>query len=200
MVTVTFGVAHPNSQQRNPQVPVIQTWNIERTSCLQFGPGIIAANLLKYKSWEVFTPTISLLLKNYFDCVELNIPKRIGLRYINRILIPENDIKISDYFRIDMSFPETLINPNAFDVTLIKETNVNQIAITTKVRFASDSLKPGEKGVAFLFDIDSFVTKSIPLDIKDILRITDLCHDCLEEIFESTLTDKIRIIFGGIKK
>lgn len=200
VITVTLGTAHPSIQQRNPQGPVIQAWNPERTSCLQFGPGIIAANLLKYKGWELFIPSISLILKSYFDCAYPKAAKRIGLRYINRILIPENNVKISDYFQMDISFPDTLLNPHAFDITLIKETVFNQLEITTKVRFASDSLKPGEKGVAFLLDIDSFVTNNIPLEPKGILQITDSCHGCLEEVFESALQDKTRNIFGGVKK
>lgn len=200
VVTITLGTGMPGDQQSTPQVPTMQSWNNERTGCLQIGPGIIAANILKYQNWENFTPIINLLLKSYFECARPKNAKRIGMRYINRFVIPEDNVKITDYFRIDFSLPETLADSNAFDLTIMKNSICNHVDIVTKLRFASDSLKPNEKGVAFLLDIDSFVTNNIPLDSEGILQKVHLCHEILEEMFESILQDNVRVLLGGVQK
>lgn len=201
-VMVTIGTASPleDNQPSSLQTPLLQAWNAERSSCLQIGPGIIAANSLKYQEWESFTPAIKLLLNSYFEYAKPEISKRIGIRYINRFVIPENNVNLSEYFSIGISLPNTLVDSSAFDITLLKSTQFNNYEITTKLRFASDFLKLGENGVVFLLDIDSFVVKNIPTDPKCILQIADFCHDYLENVFESILHDKTRNLLGAKPK
>ncbi len=193
---ITFAVGTTSSQVKDQpliQAPLMQAWNEERTSCLQIGPGIVAANDTKYLCWQKFTQSIDLLLSSYFDCAKPLETKKVGFRCINRFLIPSESVAITDYFRLGLALPDSLFGSSGFDITLLKEFN----DIFAKIRFASDSLKPNENGVAFILDIDSFITKNIITDPKDILEKTLACHDLLKEIFESILQEKMRVLLDG---
>lgn len=180
------------------QAPVLQAWNEERTSCLQIGPGIIAANEKKYVDWENFTPSVRLLLKSYFECAKPIETKKVGFRCINRFLIPEDNVVLTDYFKMGLALPNTLLGSKGFDITVLKDDSYKNFDLTARVRFASDSLRTDEKGVAVILDIDSFVTKNINTKQNSILETTTACHDYLKQIFESVLQNKTRHLIGGV--
>ena len=200
IITVAIGIS-PSKVSEKPfiQAPVMQAWNEERTSCLQIGPGIIAANDMKYLHWQDFTQSIELLLKSYFECAKPLETKKVGFRCINRFLIPESSVAISDYFCLGLSLPNTLHGSKGFDVTLLKESSYDCHEIIAKIRFASDSLLPNEDGVAFILDIESFAVKDVDANPKDILKVASSCHDHLKEIFESFLQNKMRMLLGGVQ-
>ncbi len=181
----------------NLQTPVIQAWNENHNRCLQVGPGIIAANDTAYLNWEVFSENIQLLLDKYFDCISPSSTQRVGYRCINRFLIPNENIVLSDYFRLNFSLPNELLNPKGLGLNISKEITFNKTNISVIVRFLSDSLRDNETGVALLLDIDSFVTENIDVDRHAILKTATHCHDLEKIIFESLLKDKLRELLGG---
>lgn len=200
-IIVSIGTAPPDSAPIIAQAPTIQTWNDKRTKCLQLGAGVISANILdySYQGWESFKKTIDLLLNSYFQCTQPHSSKRVGVRYINRFVFPEENIMFSEYFNLNVSLPTLLKTINAFDLNLINSIPYEGHNITMKIRFSSDTLRPDEQGVAFILDIDSFVINTIPVDYAGILQIAGLCHDYLKAVFESTLQDKTRMFLGGVK-
>lgn len=199
VITIVVGTTSSQTdvQPTYPQIPLMQAWNAERSGCLQIGPGIITANEKKYQSWEKFTQSIKLLLNSYFDCIRPVIAKKIGIRCINRFLIPTDNVKLSDYFNIGLALPELLSGSSSFDITLTKESSYDTYDLITKIRFTTDPLKLGEAGVAFILDIDSFIVNNIPTDSKGILSIATLCHHHMKDLFESILNDKTRSLLEG---
>ncbi len=182
-----------------PQAPVIQTWDEKENKCLQVGPGIIAANDRAYKNWESFSKTIKTLLESYFECASPTSLQRIGYRCINRILIPREDISLSEYFKIGFALPSELLNPTELSFIFSKEFTFNSVNVMVVIRFSSTPLKTNETGVAFLLDIDSFVTENVDIKKNEILTKASICHDVEKIIFESLLKDKLRELLGGNK-
>jgi uncharacterized protein (TIGR04255 family) len=190
----------PNNDLSLLQAPRMQAWNESRTSCLQIGPGIIAANETKYLDWETFTESIKMLLKGYFDCVQPLETQKIGFRCINRFVIPEEKVMISDYFRIGLALPNELQGVEGFGVNLFKKILNNNVEISVVIRFASDVLKIDERGMAFILDIDSYILKDLGTDARVILDAATQCHNSLKFVFESILQDKMRILLGGVRR
>lgn len=200
VITFTIGTKPAQMKDLPPvQAPVMQAWNEERTRCLQIGPGIVTANDKKYLDWENFTKSIELLLNSYFECAQPLKTKKVGFRCINRFLIPENNIIISDYFRIGLALPNSLQASKGFEVNFLKIINYKEYEVNAKIKFASESLKPHENGVAFILDIECFTLNDTTTNKHNILEKAATCHYCLKEIFESLLQDKIRTIMEGFK-
>lgn len=179
------------------QTPVMQAWNENHNSCLQIGPGIISANDISYLNWERFSDNIKILLDGYFDCASPSIAQRIGYRCINRFVIPSENTVLSDYFRLGCILPNELINPSGLGFNIFKEYDFKNKKISIILKFYSDTLREGEKGVAFLLDIDSFATEEITVEKQAILNAVSDCHDLEKIIFESLLQDKTRALMGA---
>jgi uncharacterized protein (TIGR04255 family) len=200
IITITIGTKPAQIKESPPvQAPVMQAWNEERTRCLQIGPGIVTANDKKYLDWEDFTQSIELLLKSYFECTQPIETKKVGFRCINRFVIPEINVIVSDYFRIGLALPNSLQGSKGFDVTFLKDTDYNGHEVSAKIRFTSESLKSDEYGVAFILDIECFTLSNVSTNKQNILEQASCCHFYLKEIFESLLQDKVRILMEGVK-
>jgi uncharacterized protein (TIGR04255 family) len=78
----------------------IQFWKDDKSAVVQIGPNLLAINQLKpYISWDAFKPLILSNLNIYIDIAKPRAYKRIGLRYINNIVIEGEKIKLKDYFK-----------------------------------------------------------------------------------------------------
>lgn len=201
---VTIAVGTTPTQNENlpilPQLPLMQAWNKDKNRCLQIGPGIITANDKKYQSWEEFTPAIDLLLHSYFDCAKPLISKKIGVRSINRFLIPSENVILSEFFSIGFVLPNFLIKSSAFDITLIQNSRHGDYELSARIRFATDLPKEDEKGIALILDIESYVPNDIPTEPKLLLELASVCHLYLKDIFESILKDKMRQLLEGVRQ
>jgi len=122
--------------------------------------------------------------------------ERVGMRFINRILIPEDKVSISNFFQIGISVPPIINNSHSFDITLNSRIN-GKFDVLTKVRFTSDSLKKGESGVAFVLDLDASVSSLISADSTEIIEVARSAHNRIGAIFEGLLLPPTREILGG---
>lgn len=196
----TFILSNQPSPQEKPppfQAPEIQAWNEQKNKCLQVGPGIIAANDKAYRNWENFSKNIKFLLDSYLECGSPTFLQRIGYRCINRILIPDSNVSVSDYFKLSFGLPNELLSPTELCFSFSKEFTYKEVNIGIIIRFATDPLVDNESGVAFILDIDSFITEDIDIKRDKILLATSICHDVEKIVFESLLKDKLRKLLGG---
>lgn len=195
-----IGVLPPNSEPPIVQAPTMQAWNDSRERCLQIGRGIITANEMKYHDWTKFSESIKILLKGYFDCTQPLETQKVGFRCINRFLIPAETVTISDYFQIGLALPSDLQRLDGFGVNLFNKIMNKDIEVSVAIKFASDILKANEKGMAFVLDIDAFVSNDIEPKTEIILKAASQCHGVLGFVFESILQEKMRSLLGGVKK
>ncbi|WP_279165294.1 TIGR04255 family protein [Thermus scotoductus] len=72
----------------------------DRKLVIQLGPHILVVNALKpYPTWEGFKPRIEMAWKKLQEIMDVQGLERIGLRYINRIELPQKEeIRLSDSF------------------------------------------------------------------------------------------------------
>lgn len=175
------------------KVPVMQAWDGTHQKCLQFGSNVVAANDLAYTEWEGFIPMIDLLLKSYFECITPLAVEKIGFRCINRFVIPHDNVKISEYFCINLAVPSSLQDGAGFNINLLKQETFNDTKIDAHIRFSSDGLRsPDESGFAFILDIEMLTYNGLTNNPKDILKKASDCHEFLKRIFEDLLQPKMR--------
>lgn len=87
----------------------MQFFRKDKTALIQVGPDLLTVNHLKpYPMWEVFKPLILDNLNKYHEVAKPKGFKRLVLRYINKIDIPEKSIGLSDYFNYYPYLPKEL--------------------------------------------------------------------------------------------
>jgi uncharacterized protein (TIGR04255 family) len=160
------------------------------------GPDLLSVNHAKpYSNWHTFKVMIADALQVYRDVNEPAGARRIGLRYINRIEIPEEQVAIEDYLLAAPKMPEQV--PQFF-ATWAQRVQVPIASVNGVLVVQSGSLPdPKQEKVVFLLDLDLFIdagTASVPLG-----KATDWveeAHAAVEGAFEACITDGTRALFG----
>jgi uncharacterized protein (TIGR04255 family) len=128
--------------------------------------------------------------------VEVNQPKgirRIGIRYINRIEIPEEEVKLEDYLLAVPGLPTVI--PQVFN-TWVQRVEVPFPKHNGLLILQSGSLREKDtEGVAFLLDLDFLIQAAEPTPIRSAEEMIEIAHGEVETAFEACITDKTRILF-----
>jgi uncharacterized protein (TIGR04255 family) len=161
------------------------------------GPNVLSVHSLKpYEGWDSFRPRIARALGIYGETVRPKGVLRIGLRYINRILIPGSVINLADYFDAGIQLPATLPVLQVHFLSraeLLCEDEKTKIVIT----FTDTPASEGKNG--FLLDLDVIREwpASEPLPQADTMGVIDVLKTRVRDAFEALITDKTRGIFDA---
>ena len=161
---------------------------------IQVGSHILAINCLApYPAWEEFKPQIEKAFTALTSIIEVKELERISLRTVNRIVIPQSTVKLSDYFEfrpfLGEHLPRQPINfVLACSFDFYDERDVCQIQLTNIVQNVTTS-------VAFALDFDYVLAKAGSISILNALEWVDTAHVKLVELFEGSITDRLRAIF-----
>jgi uncharacterized protein (TIGR04255 family) len=149
-------------------------------------PGWVALRDEAKHAWELYAKAVAI--------TEIN---RLAVRYINQILIPAPIVELSDYLTAAPSAPKgykyqdfrDFLSRVALDIP-----ELNAIAIVT--------LAPAQErqpdSVNLLLDIDIVRSAALPADVEAIWRILDQFRDIKNDIFEKSLHQKAKNLFGPL--
>ncbi len=154
--------------------------------------------LRPYLGWdEDFRAHVETALEHYIRAAEPRALTRIGLRYINRIVVPAENLDLSRYFR---RTPESPASAGSVLTSFLVRTegvfDPAEEAVGWTTTFAST---PGDADdVAFILDIalnDRRVLDAA--DHQTIAQRIEGLRDLERTIFESWITDDLREMFDG---
>jgi hypothetical protein len=144
---------------------------LDERAFVLLGKHVLSINHLQpYPSWEQYLPLIEQAFTAYQSVARPEGIHRIGLRYINRIAIPESDVQMSDYF---------VLFPYVQDRDLLK------VELATGVSDTSQQLG------AFL-DFDYFLAQPGAVAPSEALKWVSHGHDVIERSFEACVTERLR--------
>ena len=156
--------------------------------------------LTPYAGWEHFRPMIIDAFDAYRGVAEPEGVTRIGLRYINRIVIPgEAEPDLAEYFTIPPKFPN--VDPNIKRVSFFnrKEAEYADLPIRIVVTFAQIETPATERDShQYLLDLDIiWIRKEEPLPLDHAIGLVDDMKDRHRRVFESLIEQKARDIFNA---
>jgi uncharacterized protein (TIGR04255 family) len=148
-----------------------------------------------YPGWDIFRPRVEAALA---ACVKITQPsgvERIGVRYINRIVIPRPDVQLTEYFNglpeLPPPIPSRLASIFTRSESLFPDGQTRLIST-----FATTRAPEGE--VAFLLDLDVvFESGKQPISIAETMERVERLRDHEREAFEALITDRTREVFGA---
>ena len=189
------GTPQKVQQQIGNPTPRMQFLSEDERSLIQLSTDALSINKLKpYHNWAAFKETILSALNAY---VAVNEPKgirRVGIRYINRIEIPQPMVKIEDYLLAAPTVPAPL--PQEF-ASWVQRVEVPVDERNGLLVIQSGSIRDGKnENIAFLLDIDFILQKVEPsMRLQSASDLIELAHDQVENAFEACITDKARALF-----
>lgn len=184
-------------------VPAKWTWlglklsSPDRADILDFRKDrFVCIRLAPYSSWDVFRAKATdgwAAWRKSAGSLEI---KRIGLRYINRIDIPNPDnalIQIEEYLTILPRAPAILTEAmTAYTVQASRPLGSDQCTVTLT---SSSVASPLVGYASFALDIDVYRSENIPRREDALWDLVDLMRGHKNRIFEACITDKTRALF-----
>ena len=174
----------------------IQFWSSDEKEVLQYRlDGYTFSRLKPYQAWEIHSPKAISYWEKYLDIVKPQSVKRIAVRYVNQIDIPETRIKLEDYLTNAPSPPEGLPQnlDQFFSNMIIKKEDGIRAGVT---RTMQPSLSPSSIRILLDIDVFLFVSWSTNKSMKEeIVQQFEKIHSFAEEIFERSLTEKTKELF-----
>jgi uncharacterized protein (TIGR04255 family) len=162
------------------------------SALLQVSPKLLAINQLQpYPAWPQFKQMILEAHALYSEIVRPARIVRLGLRYINRIEIPGTKIEIGRFLRGCPEGYHKLFLSTEFPFEAEQE-NLAMI-------LAHDPHREGDSS-RFYLDLDYGAFPAAAITPEAMAPILERAHDRIEQIFEASLTDETRRLFGELKK
>ena len=175
--------------------PQTQFLNTTGSSLVQIRKDLLAVNQLRpYPNFAVWEPNIYSALGSYWELAKPQGVKRIGLRYINRIVIPQDvPLPMEKYYNIYPSIPTTWKDehgPFMIRVQLSCEQKGHSVLVT----FASTSSeKPSE--TEHVLDLYGIFQAETPLEESAVRKETRIAHENVNKVFEGSIKDDLRMLF-----
>lgn len=164
---------------------------------VQVGPNLLIVNQLRpYRGWDVFSEIVARILGVYNDVAPPAKIARIGLRYINRIEVPQRTVQITDYL---LTYPAVPMAESRAVSAWSQRVEIPYQEAGGMLVLQSGSV-PGEQERTgeydFLLDLSFFSVLSQSRELASVLEWLTQGHNIVESMFENCITDKARALFS----
>lgn len=174
--------------------PRMQFFKRDKSALVQIAPDLLVNNqLTPYPTWGLFKPSIIENLDNYNKIACPKAIKRIGLRYINKIIFEKESNELSDYFELFLNVPRELPQSQTdFTIRLeIPYLENDRMLITLGKSYPQQN-----EGVSIILDLYYISINQENINIDNFSDWLEQAHVSIETAFEACLKDKTRISFN----
>ena len=176
--------------------PWMQFISEEKHRMVQIARNLLVVNQLHpYPHFEEWEPDIYWALGIYDELARPKKVERLGMRYINRVLIPEREVRMENYFTIYPNLPERLGDthgPFLVRVEVPQTPQNHTVLITFGTALPPD---PAQQEHAFMLDLYDIVHINGRIDEQILKKEVGRAHENIVLAFEDSITDRLRILF-----
>ncbi len=181
---------------------VIQFRTSDDTAFVQVAPHYLSVHQLRpYPGWTAWAPHIQEALNVYVHTARPLGVQRVGLRYVNRILLPNGDpIEPAHYLNfyphLGEELPQKMV---AFHSAVMLPYSDGRDALRLQLRSAEPEREP-ELRLALELDLDYFLTQAETLSVPELPDWLSGAHAHVEDVFEACLTERSRVLFEVVQE
>ncbi len=171
----------------------IQLVDADAKRLVSLGPDLLSVHVLRpYEGWDNFRSRTDSALAAYREVAGVDSMLRIGLRYVNKIVVPVPAFDLDEHFncgpRTIDGLPEVIAN------FLTRVDYVYDDGKRLIVTFAAIEAPQGS--CAFLLDLDG-VWEGARTPMDSAMSVVDELHERMGSAFERLITDKLREVFDA---
>jgi uncharacterized protein (TIGR04255 family) len=151
-----------------------------------------------YVGWEAIGARHKSVLGTLEARFHTTKPKRVGLRYLNRIAVPDGSA-LDRWFMIGLRAPSFLKNPFTFHLreTWERVEEQDDLSVTlglAKIRIDDQQVAAGNQGVLLDIEVFNLWPQNAP-PYDGLSTWFGRAHDLENQVFESCITDDLRNLF-----
>lgn len=182
-------------------VTLMQYLRQDEKAMLQVGSHLLSMSVLKpYPSWPRFLPMIQNGFNAYRDVAAPKGLKRIGLRYINQIEVPDQGMKLEDYFEfrpyVGSNLPQDF---GTFALGIQVPCEDSRDILNLQLASVPRQDLSMSKAIIVL-SLDYFLLKPGDITLEEVFKWVELAHSHIEDTFEACITEKLRHVFQEVKR
>ena len=173
--------------------PWIQFVSDKGDRMVQLARDLLVVNQLRpYPKFEDWEPVIYSSLEIYRSLAQPRAVARLGVRYINRVVIPGEEVLLEKYFTVYPQLPKAMGDKHgAFMVRFETPTEGEHTMVVT---FASSPTeRVGER--AFLLDLYDVYQPATPMPLDAVSQEVRRAHANVEGAFEGSITGELGTLF-----
>ncbi|MYA27949.1 MAG: TIGR04255 family protein [Nitrospira sp. SB0666_bin_27] len=192
------------TSEQNRQLFGYSFHSLDENRCVQLRSDGFTFNLLKpdpmaqWPGWQVLREEAHGAWDKYVIATKPVEIKRLAVRYINQIVIPEGKIELLDYFteppRVPDGLPQSL--NHYFSRIVVNNPDPNAFIIITQ----APAPQKYQNQPTFTLDIDVIREQRMPLDSFDLWSTLDSFRELKNTVFEASLHPKAKDLFGPEEK
>ena len=162
---------------------------------IQVSENLLVVNQLRpYSHFAAWESVVYRALAVYNEVALPQRAARVGLRYINRIEIPETRFAMEDYFTIYPQLPKSLGDTHGPFLVRVEIPQAEQRHVVL-ITFGTDSLsEPKKEKQVFMLDLYDIATLDVPPDEIELKKQIQQAHDNVVMAFEDSITDRLRTL------
>jgi len=165
--------------------------------CIAGAEGLTTSRLAPYIGWDRLLDTWRQNWAAWTKATHSSVPKRIGLRYINRIDVPQpqgESVDFGEYVALQIRSPKVTDEPLlGYGMQLQFQSRRPKWNVSINCGKIANS--PIINHISFLLDIDVYRDEDIPTAQKRLEEILEEAHGLKNELFEVMITDASRALF-----
>jgi uncharacterized protein (TIGR04255 family) len=178
----------------------VQLVTEDASRLVAIGPDVLSVHMLRpyqrddeVSGWDEFRPRIVAALTGYWNVAEPSGVQRIGLRYINKLVVPESSFEVARYLRAAPPSVEGLPEQRGGFVGRVEYVYPDEVRLVV----SHATVEALEDHVAFLMDIDVIWQASEAVDRHAALAMADDLRARERDVFEALITDEARSLFNA---
>jgi len=194
---VRFAQGDSSTTQNLEITELVVLLSADRKTLVQIGPHLLSVNRLRpYQGWGEYRPGIQLAYDAVLRVVEVTALKRIGLRYVNRVRVPEAETELSRYFEF-RPFIRDQLPQSAHSFMVGCEFPYRDGADMCRVQLAT-AAPPGPGLSGYVLDLDYYLAQPVGVKPCDAMQWVEAAHVEVRNVFEGCITDELRALFGEV--
>lgn len=168
----------------------------DNSAMIQVGPDLLAVNVsAPYPGWESFDALLQRQFDTYLKIAQPNGFRRIGLRYINKIVFPTTEIETTEYFHYYPHLPETVEQRHGpFSMRVLHDYDDRDI-----LNLQMGHLPPTGESLTIALDLDYYLAKPASVELQKGPGWLSTAHSRIEDMFEASITNNTRKLFEVIE-
>jgi uncharacterized protein (TIGR04255 family) len=168
----------------------------DRKMLTQVGSRLLTVNALRpYPHWEGFKHRIGMAWESLRVAAEVQGLERIGLRYINHVELPGQSVELAEYFEfypfVGQRLPQQM-------VSFLAGAEFSYADGRDRCRVQLSPIQGSGGKSLFMLDIDYFLAQPRAVKPGEALPWVEEAHSRVEEVFEGSITDKLREMFEEV--
>ncbi len=166
----------------------------EKNRMIQIAQDLLVVNqLAPYPHFEEWEPAIYGALRTYSELSRPARISRIGVRYINRVVIPRAPVRLKDFFTVYPNLPQSLGDVHGPFMVRVEVPKLDHKVLITFGTAPAPS--PSEVVQAFALDFYDIIQFESAIDDNIVKIQVEQAHENIVVAFEDSITDQLRSLF-----